>query len=241
LLVSQFDSVRTLTDSMRSYIEQRYNPADLETLPRFQNYIGILEQPKQFELTEKYPPFQFFILYVGLLGHDSTCYRALDAARFVLQNPRVGMIVLGNGSAKKEFEKRAEILGIADKVIFNDRDKDSVPFLKAADMLLVTDTDSWSEELVMRAAAAGTPMVMVATEKREDIFVDGLSAYLCDREDTAGFSDRINDLLMQPRTREQFTEQTHEYIRKTFHDDEAAYRLAYRASIESALFLDSEG
>jgi autotransporter strand-loop-strand O-heptosyltransferase len=61
-------------------------------------------------------------------------------------------------------------------------------------MLLISDTDSDSEDLVLKGAASGIPMIISRTDKREDIFKHGESAFLCESTDVQAFSDRINDL-----------------------------------------------
>jgi glycosyltransferase involved in cell wall biosynthesis len=238
--IPRFLSVRTLTDTMLARLQKKFVIPDADVLPRFQDYESLIELPVTLGLKEKYKPLIFFMLYVGSLGHESTCYRALDAARFALQNQRVGLIVLGDGSARSEFEKRAKILGVEQQVIFETRDTDVIPYLKSANLLIVTDTDAESEEMVLRGAAAGVPMVMSRTDKREDIFDHGESAFLCEASDVQAFTDRINDLLNDVGMRQQFIQSGQDIIRRKFHSNPRKYQESYRASIEQALFAESD-
>lgn len=234
--VPRFLSVRTLTDTMLTWLQKKYVISDIALLPRYQNYEALITAESSLDLKSKYKPFIFFLLYIGRLDHQSTLFRALDAARFVLRNPRVGMIVLGDGPARSEFEKRAKILEIEHQVVFETKAEEALPYLKAANMLIVTDTDSESEEIVLRGAAAGIPMIMSRTEKRDDIFEHGEDAYLCDPGDVQAFTDRVNDLLNSVPQREEFTENAQEMIREKFHHDPREYQEAYRSSIEQAFF-----
>lgn len=238
--IPKFLSVRTVTYGMFDRLQKKFTIPDLDMLPRFQNYEALITTPVTLDLKEKYRPFIFFMLYIGRLGHESTLYRMLDAARFVLRNPRVGLIVLGDGAARGEFERRAKILEIERQVVFETRAEDIVPYLKSANMLLVSDTDVESEEVVLKGAAAGIPMVMARTEKREDIFDHGESAFLCEASDVQAFTDRINDLLNTIGTRRMFIENGQEIIRKKFHSDPREYQEAYRTSIEQAFFVESD-
>lgn len=235
--VSRFSSVRTLTDTMMTWLQKKYVISDIAMLPRYQNYEALIDAKTDLDLKEKYKPFIFFLLYVGQLGHESTLFRALDAARFVLRNQRVGMIVLGDGPARSEFEKRAKILGIEKQVIFETKSEDVLSYLKSANMLIVTDTDPESEEIVLRGAAAGIPMIMSRTEKRDDLFVHGEDAYLCEPSDVQAFTDRVNDLLNSVPQREEFIENAQEMVREKFHHDPREYQEAYRTSIEQAFFV----
>lgn len=236
--VPRFSSVRTLTETMLARLQKKFVVKEADVLPRFQDYQALIELPPTLDLKEKYKPLIFFMLYVGSLGHESTCYRALDAARFVLHNPRVGLIVLGDGNARTEFEKRAKILGIEKQVIFETRLLDVIPYLKSANILIVTDTDTESEEVVLKGAAAGIPIVMSRTDKREDIFTHGESAFLCESGDVQAFTDGINNLLNDVALRRQLVQKGQDIIRQKFHSNPRKYQESYRTSIEQALFIE---
>ena len=235
--VPRFQCVRTLTNTMITWLQKKYVIPDIALLPRYQNYEALIDTESSLDLKSKYKPFIFFLLYIGRLDHQSTLFRALDAARFVLRNPRVGMIVLGDGPARDEFEKRAKILEIEHQVVFETKAEDVLPYLKSANMLIVTDTDPESEEIVLRGAAAGIPMIMSRTEKRADIFEHGEDAYLCEPSDVQAFTDRVNDLLNSVPQREEFIENAQDMIREKFHHDPREYQEAYRTSIEQAFFV----
>ena len=238
--VPKFPSVRTLTTAMHARLQKKFVIPDLAVLPRYQNYEALIESKARLDLKATYRPFIFFMVYVGRLNHESTLYRAIDATRFVLRNPRVGLIVLGDGKARGEFEKRTKLLGIERQVVFETRVKDVVPYLKSSNLLIVTDTDAASEEVVLQGAAAGIPMVMARTDKREDTFVHGESAFLCEATDVQAFTDRVDDLLNNIHLRKQFVENSQEIIRQQFHHDPSEYREAYRTSIEQAFFVESD-
>lgn len=239
LTIPRIASVRTLTDSMLQYVQKNFSVSDSASLPRYQNYEAIITAPSTLNLKEKHRPMIFFLLYVGRLDHESTFYRVLDAARFVLQNQRIGLVVLGEGSARGEFEKRAKILGIEEQVIFETKVDDVIPYLKSANVLIVSDTDAASEEVVLKGAAAGIPMIMSRTEKREDIFEHGESSFLCEADDVQAFTDRLNDLLNDVEQRRLFAEKGQDLIREKFHNDAREYQEAYRTSIEQAFFVSS--
>lgn len=238
--IPRFLSVRTLTNSMLTRIQKGHVVPDIDVLPRYQNYEALIDQTSTLNLKEKYKPLIFFIVYVGKLHHESTLYRALDAARFVLRNQRVGMIVLGDGKARSEFEKRAKILGIERQVIFETKVSNVVPYLKASNMLIITDTDIESEEVVLKGAAAGIPMIMSRTERREDLFKHEEDAFLCEPSDVQSFTDRIDDLLNNIGLRKQFVQNGQSLIREQFHNDPTEYQEAYRTSIEQAFFVEAD-
>lgn len=238
--IKSFVSARAATGSIERLLARRFTIRDLGILPRYHSYSSIINAPATLDLKEKYKPFIFIMLFIGKLTHDSTLYRAIDAARFALRNPRVGLVVLGDGPAKAEFQKRTRIHGIEKQVVFDSRVADVVPYLKSAHMLIATDTDIDCDEMILQGAAAGIPLVMSRTEKREDLFEHGVSAYLCEETDTQGFADRISDLLNNVGMRRVFKDNAQAMIEQRFHQNIEEYRESYRASIEHALFVSSD-
>lgn len=239
-LIKKFASVRVASSALEHLLAKWATIPDLRVLPRFNNYEAITKAAQTIDLREKYKPFVFILLFVGKLSHSSTLFRAIDAARFVLKNPRVGLVVVGDGPAKGEFQKRTKILGIEEQVVFDTKTEDIVPLLKSANILLATDTDLDSDEVIMKAAAAGVPMIMSRTPKREDLFEHGVSAYLCEETDVQAFTDRINDLLNNVGLRRVFSDRAELMIREKFHQDWQEYAESYRTSIEQALFAESD-
>ncbi len=235
--VGKFLSIRTATSGIEKIISKQFTIPDISVLPRYQDYQSIMKAKASLDLKEIYKPFVFIMLFIGKLNHSSTLFRAIDAARFALRNQRVGFLVLGDGPAKSEFQKRTKILGIERQVVFAKPVADIVPYLKSANLLIATDTDNDSDEIVLQAAAAGLPLVMSRTPKREDIFEHGVSGYLCEETDVQAFTDRISDLLNNVTLRQVFIERAQDAIAEAFHQDPEYYREAYRTSIEQALFV----
>jgi glycosyltransferase involved in cell wall biosynthesis len=236
----KFNSVRVATDTLHRLIEKKYRVADLEVLPRFQDYRALTAGKEKINLKEIYKPFVFVMVFAGTLGHDSTLFRAIDAARFALRNPRVGLLVLGDGPARTEFEKRTKLLGIQEQVVFERRVSDVIPYIAAADMLIATDTTPEADELVFTAAAAGTPVVMAETPLRSDVFENGVSGFLCDPQDTQAFTDRISDILNNITLRNVLKEGAKDAVLRKFHQHPSTYRRQYQASIEQAIFVDAD-
>lgn len=238
--LSRASSIRTSTGLINEVITKHFKVKDIATLPRFNNYESLISVPPTIDLKEKYKPFVFTIVYIGSLTFKSKLFRAIDAARFGLKNPHIGLIVLGSGPARKEFEKRAEVFGVKEQVIFESNVKDVVPYLKSANVLIVPDTDAESEEVALRGAAAGIPMVLARTPAREDIFMDGESALLCEPDNTDEFSLKLNMLMNDIPLRKHMVQSAQDMISLKFHEDPVAYLNAYRESVEQVLFVDDD-
>ena len=237
--LKKFRSVRVASDALMNRLSKQCATSDISVLPRFQDYESLIHTTASLDLKNTYRPFVFFLLFIGKLHHGSTLHRALDAARFVLKNPRVGMIILGAGPNKSAFERRTKILGIEEQVVFLPKVTDISAYLKSTNLIIVTDTDDEADEIILKAAAVGTPLLMSRTVKREDLFEDGVSAYLCEETDVQAFANRINDMLNSHTLRKIMSDQAQDMIKEKFHYNAKEYGEAYRASIEKAMFLES--
>ncbi len=237
--IPRVNSIRTSTRAISDVINKQFKVKDLAVLPRFNNYESLIKVPATIDLREKYKSLVFIMLYVGKLTYDSAVNKVIDAGRFGLRNPHIGLIVIGDGSYKKEVQKRVEIFGIKEQVIFESGVKDIVPYLKSANVLVVPETTAESDELVLQGAAAGIPLVMSKTPFREDIFVDGESALFCSPDNVDELSLKLNMLMNDAMLRKHLVEAAQDMIVHKFHDDPNRYKTAYRTSIEQAFFADN--
>ena len=227
-------SVRTSTLSIKTQLQEQFPQIhDIELLPRhydIQRLIQITEAP---EVTDPFPQYVFKLLYVGKLDKESTLFRALDASRSILVSKSIGMLVLGDGPFLKEFQERARILGITEQVVFQKDMSKFVEYLAIANVLICTDITEASDEVVIKAAAAGLPMVAARTALREDLFTDGESAFLCAPEDTLEYSQKLVKFLNSSSLRVQFQERARDIVRSRLQEDPEVYKEAYRSTIEA--------
>lgn len=232
-VLKRAQSVRVSTVLIKEQLEKKFRHLkDVALLPRHYNINAIIEATETTNIKDVFPQYAFVVLFVGVLDHESTLFRAIDATRPILRSSRIGFVVVGDGPTKKESQKRAEILGIQKQIVFEKDESKLISYLKSADILICTDTTQASDEVVIKAAAAGLPILAAKTELREDLFTDGESAFLCDKEDTVGFSQKLNKFLNANTLRTQFSDNAREIIKTRFHEDPEAYKRAYRDSIE---------
>tara|TARA_B100002051_G_scaffold276730_2_gene327301 strand:+ start:5295 stop:6608 length:1314 start_codon:yes stop_codon:yes gene_type:complete len=236
--VPKFSSVRVSTTKLCERIQNNFKIKDLDLLPKYQDYESLITREDSIDLKTTYQPLIFFMVYAGRLDSDSGLDELLDAAQGLLQNPRIGLLVLSDGKMRGVFEKKVKTLGIEDQVVFIKNNKDIVPYLKSANLLVVSDVDSESEEVVLKGAACGIPMVLAKTQKREDVFENGESVLFYNKGDRTTLFGAVNTLLNDIGLRKQFSLSTQGIIEQEFHSDPEEYRQAYRDSIEKAFFID---
>ena len=233
----RFVSIRTTTDTLTEQLKKAYpHIKDIATLPRFYNFAAIAQGDMYFDIKQKYTQFSFIILYVGGLQHNAKAFQAIDSARNLMRSPKVGLVIMGDGEAATELSTRAKMLGISTQVVFEKSTADLYSYLKSADVLLIPDTDEQSDELAIKGAAAGIPIVMAQTETRLDLFTDGESALFFQNNDSIEMSNQMKKILNDLGVRTLLRHNALERVAEKLHEDPIAYKLAYRDSVEAALF-----
>lgn len=235
-LLRRAKSVRTPTSLLRESLAKKFKRiGDLAVLPRFYNFTGLLDSKPAFDLHQKFKDFVFIILAFGPLTATSPLHDLFAALNRLLRNPRIGLLVIGDGPARNIFQEKVKILGIERSVVFQRDIEDQVSHLKTADLLVELNIDEESETRVLQAAAAGLPLVMRATDLRRDLFKDGTSAFLCEADDILCISEKTSKFINTAILREQFSDFAAEIARERLHEDPEAHFQALALSIERSL------
>jgi len=238
-VLKRVSSVFVSTELLKQNITTQYKKIkEVSLLPRYFNIQETIASSGSLPDRKLYPQFAFTILYIGTLNQNSTLFRAIDAVRTLLRTPSIGFVVIGEGPERKEFQERARILGIDSQIIFTPRVDNLVDHMHSANVLLNTDTTSGSEEIVIKAASVGLPVVMSRTALREDLFTDGVDSFLCDPEDTQEFSQKLLKFLNNGAMRTQFSKNAQDVVRTRIEEDPHTHVLAIRDAIESVLYLE---
>lgn len=230
------ESVRTVSQVVAEAVKKAYPKlTDVVVLPHYFEVHPLLNRP-DLKDDALFAQFAYTMIAIGELSAGSTMYRALDAVAPLLKTPTVGLVIIGDGPLKRHVRKRAQLLGIEKQVLFYNSVPNYLQYLASADVLVVTETTEASDELVLQAAALGTPTVMARNDLRSDLFTDGTNAFLCDVDDQIEYSQKLRLLLNQSAYRELFARTAPQVIRNRIEEDPRLYRFAYRHAIEAALW-----
>lgn len=239
-LLKRSKSVRTKTTLLKDVLVKQYPKLlDIEVLPRFYNFTGLLNAEPAFDLRERYPDFAFVILAFGTLTADSHLHDLFASLHRTLKNPRIGMIVVGDGPAKELFEEKVKLLGIERNVVFKKEAEDLASYLKTANVLAEMSTTEEGDARVLQAASAGLPIVAYATDLRRDLFGEEHSAFLVEPKDLLDFSQKVSKLINVVALRKQFSDNAQAIAKDRLTENPEAHYLALRNTIESVLITNA--
>lgn len=205
-------------------------------LPIFYNFSQYADSTPQFDLHKKYPQYTFFILASGPLTADSHLHDTFTALHTILHNPRIALVVIGDGKARGLFVQKAQLLEISENVIFlSPQQTDLVSCYRSADLMVETGLSTESEQRILRAIMATLPVAAYETKLRNDLFTDGDSAYLAESGDTIGLMQKINLFLNQSAMRSQFAQRMRTIAASRLHENPITHQRAMRDVIETTL------
>jgi glycosyltransferase involved in cell wall biosynthesis len=230
------DSVRTGTEKIQTEVLGRVKRlTDVEVLPHHYNLAAYQAGTPLFDVHERYPDYVFIMLAHGPLTADSSLHDTFAAAKNMLKNPRIGLIVIGTGPAKTLFEEKVKLLGMERNVVFVTKEDDLVSYYKTADLFIETSTGAESEEHILRAIGAAIPIVAYETPLRTDLIENGESSFLCEPRDSYALGQQLTAFLNSNRLRTQFRQRLREVVAPRLSEDPTTYLLALRDSMDGVL------
>ena len=113
------------------------------------------------------------------------------------------VLLLGEGSMRKELEVLAEQMGLSDTVVFlgNISNEDVKQYLYASELFLFASKSETQGIVLEEAMAAGNPIVAVRASGVEDVVKNGINGYMTE-EDVEIWSDKAAELIQSPDYRQ---------------------------------------
>lgn len=174
--------------------------------------VGRLEEEKNPEfllegiakLKEKYACERFikskekYVCEHTVKGNDEN--EAHEAGKR-MQDCRIKVLMIGDGSMRDALEQRAKELGIADTVHFlgNVANEQVNRYLQASDLFLFASKSETQGIVLAEAFAAGCPVVAVDASGVEDIVENGVNGFKT-AEDVDVWSDKVLEALKNRET-----------------------------------------
>ena len=112
--------------------------------------------------------------------------------------PRVYLWLAGEGEEIENVKKVAADLGVTDRVRFLGWQKDTRPFVAAADIFVMPSSHEPLGNVILEAWAQGKPVVSSRSEGPSWFMRDGDNGLLVEVGDTVGFSQAIERLINNP-------------------------------------------
>lgn len=138
------------------------------------------------------------VLYVGRVDPEKSIEKVLEAFKKVCEkNAEVELVVVGDGTAKVELEKRTQELGLRDRVRFLGKilPPELVELYRSGTLFVTASKTETQGIVLIEAAAVGLPLVAVNAGAVKEICVNGVNGILCRPDDTTGLAKAMLKIL----------------------------------------------
>ena len=117
--------------------------------------------------------------------------------KMLTEFPDLVLVIVGDGPQKKELEKRAEELGIAEHVLFMGRaERENVwRYLKAADVFTLNTAYEGFSHQILEAMALGVPIVTTAVGGNVEAIDDGKDGVLVEYNEKEALIQAFRHIL----------------------------------------------
>jgi 1,2-diacylglycerol 3-alpha-glucosyltransferase len=146
-------------------------------------------------------PGKKLVLTVGRLVREKNIDVLIEAAPAVLREEQVVFIVVGEGPARVDLERKARDAGLAGVFVFTGfvSDRELMDHYAAADVFAFPSTYETQGIVALEAMAAGLPVVAARAKALPEFIVDGENGFLIDPANPKDVAAKIMAALRMNR------------------------------------------
>jgi glycosyltransferase involved in cell wall biosynthesis/peptidoglycan/xylan/chitin deacetylase (PgdA/CDA1 family) len=137
-------------------------------------------------------------------------------ARLVDQLPDAGLTLVGNGDDLELYRQLAHELGLADRVRFTGGVPNAAPYIRNADVIVLSSRWEGLPVVVLEALALVRPVVATAVNGTPTVCIDGETGWLVPPDDEEALAAAIFDCVTHPEEAARRAEAGHRLIENTF-------------------------
>lgn len=204
----------TLNLLPKDRFELVYNAVDLSRVAANE------DQGRRFREKYSIPEDRIVVVQVSWIIPEKGIPLLLEATRLaVARNPKIQLVLVGEGAYREEYMKATEQMGLVDNVTWTGLVED--PFgegvFEAAD--IICQVSQWEEVfgwMIAEGMAHGKPIVATRVGGIPELVLDDQTGFLVDREDVAEASEMVLKLAQNVELRKRLGESGRERVREMF-------------------------
>jgi len=238
LVLPHASCVRTTSEYLKDKLLGEFDELNgrVEIFPIFYDLESWDTAPQTINLKEKFPQFRFLLLHVSTMDERSHTESVIDGIFYILrQYTSIGLVIIGEGPRRGKIEEMVTEYNLTKQVVFASKSTDVLSSMRSADVLIHASSEVVEDEIVLKGATVGIPMVCGNVGLAVDIFRDEESVLLCPLNSPPCFGEKLNRLLNDNALRESLVLNARTVVKENITQDYELYLRAYRESIERCL------
>ena len=219
-----------ISDGFKANLLAKGVPGEkVEVIPNWVDTEVLRPLPKDNPVSRRHGLARsFVVMYSGIISISSydTLVRILEAAKLLADDPRIKVVIVGEGFKGKDLKAKAEALGAENVILLPFQPYDDLPsMLAAADGLFVPLDKAKSllsvPSKLYNYLAAGRPILGLATEASEVCrIITGVGCGVCaSPDDPAAIAGAVSRLAAEPEERRAMGEKSRAYVVETYSRD----------------------
>lgn len=218
-LIPRANGIRVVSERIKQSINLRFKNKNLRI-----SVLPIFTEKKvssiSFDIKQKYPGYDFYILMVSRLAREKNFKLALEALREVMRDfPRVLLVIVGDGPLRGNLEKE-RLLGLETNVKFEGLQENVAGYYQSADMSLLTSDYEGYSMAAIEALSFGLPVIMTDVGVAGDIVKNGKNGIIIPVGDREKLIEAILRIIREGNFRKKLIDgaKKTEFIYKSFDD-----------------------
>src|SRR3989344_5984627 len=219
-LLPKADCVRVVSERIKKSIINFTN-APIAVLPIFTD-IKKFQDADGSSIRARFSQFEKIVLVVSRLEPEKNVAQAIEVcAKIVTKYSKVGLLIVGDGSERKNLKSQISNLKLGDNVVFIGTQKEVAPYYVAADVYLHTSLYEGYGLALLEAYVAGLSIVTTNVGIVGDV-VSGEGIFVCQVDDEDCLVNALSSSLSNQKR----------VMRKPEQASEEEYLLAYKKQWE---------
>ena len=142
------------------------------------------------------------VVCVARLEQEKDIPSLIEAMKSLARtNPELRCIIVGEGSQRRDLERRIETVNLKDRVLLAGFRKDAMAVINAGDVFVLPSPAEPFGLVVLEAMALGKPVVAIMNGGPAEIVIDGITGLLVPESEPSALASAIRRLIEAPEER----------------------------------------
>ena len=194
---SLMDDIVFVSEGARSAFQRKFGISNnLHTIYNVIDRESIIKKAEEQKIEKE----KFTIINVGRLEAQKRQDHIIEVAKILKErNYDFEVWILGVGSKEKELKDYTKALGVDDRVKFLGFNPNPYPYIKAADMFLLTSDTEGYPTVICEALCLGTPIVSTNITGSDELLANGIG--ILTTLDVTSIANSVEKLIVNQELR----------------------------------------
>lgn len=237
-LIPRADSIRVVSERIKKSILNHplstIRHLRIYVLPIFTDFAKYFTAKRNSETDRRFELYDFKLIAVGrFVEKEKNFLMLIDVMKdFVKVCPKALLIIVGEGSNKKNYELRIKNYGLEENIFLDPWRSDLESFYKSFDLFLLSSNYEGWGMVVLEAMASGLPVIMTDVGLAGEVVRDGENGLVVPVQNRDEFLQAVEMLYKNSEKRKNLSARGFETVKNLEPKTKEEYLKKYKESFE---------